>query len=87
MFLVEGWNRRIKKNKTMENGKEDLARNQTIEFCKVGNEYMIGITDREENRYITRHYRTRKEAQFVFLNLSYAVLYGKYSFEQRKQLM
>ena len=66
---------------------EDLAGNQTIEFCKVGNEYMIGITDREEDRYITRHYRTRKEAQFVFLNLSYAVLEGKYSFEHRRQLM
>lgn len=66
---------------------EDLTGNQIIEFCKVGNEYMICITDRKEDKYITRHYRTRKEAQFVFLNLSYAVLEGKYSFEQRKQLM
>lgn len=66
---------------------EDLAGNQTIEFCKVGNEYRVSITDREKDKYITRHYRTRKEAQFVFLNLSYAVLEGTYSFEQRKQLM
>lgn len=66
---------------------EDLAGGQTIEFCKVGNKYIIGITDRKEDKYVTRHYRTRKEAQFVFLNLSYVVLEGNYSFEQRKQLM
>lgn len=64
----------------------DVHNNQEFDFNKNGNRYTIGIRG-EDGTYKTKTFDNMRIAHEVFQKLTYAVLTGCYSFEQRVQIL
>ena len=60
---------------------QDLATGQIVDIVKNGNTYNVDFTDKET--FVTKKFRTLKEAQETYLKIVNYFIQGLYTFEQR----
>lgn len=66
---------------------DDVQGNISVNFDSVGNKYLVGLYNNETKEYTHMEYERQQEAYNVFERLSRAVVFGLYSYEQRKELV
>lgn len=63
---------------------EDLEGRIKVNFDKCGNQYLVGVYNKENEEYTFKKYDDILEAQEMFCRLAGAIVTGCYSYEQRK---
>lgn len=66
---------------------EDVQGVIRINLDKPGNEYLVGLYNKETKEYSHNTFSNINEANDIFQKLSSAIITGAYSYEQRKQML
>ena len=65
----------------------DCTGTQSLNHDKVGNEYKVGIRNKDTSTYKHRKFATIEEAEAKFLYLARCIIRGEYSFEDRVKIL
>ena len=65
---------------------EDAQGTMSLDFGKSGNKYKVSIHNKETKDYVHRLFAEMDKAYEVFEKISKHVIFGNYSYEDRKEL-
>lgn len=66
---------------------KDVQIDMVISFDKVGNKYLVGLRNSENNEYTKKLFDNFREAKETYMKLADAILEGCYSYNQRKSFL